>query len=349
MEIREVNGRFEIKDPTSIRPKKITGTRLATILGKNVWSTPFQAWCEITRAYSKPFEDTKYTLAGKAIEPLQLQYLADDYDFAVTTPTDYYGEDYFSKTHGDFYQDISVFGGMWDGLVFAGDIPQRVIECKTSKRVEDWVGENGELEAPEYYRMQACLYAHLLGVRDVTMIVSFLQEKDYNNLDEFTVNDDNTGVISFDINEYCDFAKDVIEPAIAWWGKHIVNGISPKFDEHKDAEYLKHLRTQTAAKDEEIDTLLEELKQCNSTIEKYQVMYADVEKRATEIKKQLKLYAEENLEDKEYWEYIGTNVTCKLSTSYREKVDSKALKADGLFDKYVSLAPSTRFTVTFQN
>ena len=31
------------------RPKKLTGTRFATILGLNPWSTPFEIWCEVTR------------------------------------------------------------------------------------------------------------------------------------------------------------------------------------------------------------------------------------------------------------------------------------------------------------
>lgn len=33
------------------RPKKLTGTRFATILGLNPWSTPFEIWCEVTRTY----------------------------------------------------------------------------------------------------------------------------------------------------------------------------------------------------------------------------------------------------------------------------------------------------------
>lgn len=35
-------------------PKKITGTRFATILGLNPWATEFEVWCAITRLYEKP-------------------------------------------------------------------------------------------------------------------------------------------------------------------------------------------------------------------------------------------------------------------------------------------------------
>lgn len=56
------------------RTKKVTGTRFATILGLNPWSTPFEMWCAITKTYEKPFEDTIYTIAGKTIEPKRRVY-----------------------------------------------------------------------------------------------------------------------------------------------------------------------------------------------------------------------------------------------------------------------------------
>ena len=57
------------------RPKKITGTRFAAIMGLNKWTTPFNAWCAITRTYEEPFEDTIYTVAGKTIEPKQAEFM----------------------------------------------------------------------------------------------------------------------------------------------------------------------------------------------------------------------------------------------------------------------------------
>jgi predicted phage-related endonuclease len=77
------------------RPKKCTGTRFATIMGLNPWSTPFEAWCAITRTYEEPFEDTIYTIAGKEIEPKQAEYMKKSYGMDIITPTDIYGEDYF--------------------------------------------------------------------------------------------------------------------------------------------------------------------------------------------------------------------------------------------------------------
>ena len=142
------------------RTKKVTGTRFATILGLNPWSTPFEMWCAITKTYEKPFEDTIYTVAGKTIEPKQAEYMKKSYGMDLITPADRYGEDYFNKTWGDFFPENPILGGMWDYLgVDENGTVDTVLEMKTTKRIEDW-----QNDAPEYYALQAALYAYLLGV-----------------------------------------------------------------------------------------------------------------------------------------------------------------------------------------
>ena len=163
-----------VTDPPK-RPKKITGTRFASILDLNRWNTPFKTWCAITRTYEEPFVDSKYTIAGKIIEPKIINYLNKVYFFGdLKSPTDIYGKDYFNKTYGDFFKDVEIFGGMWDALYYEDGKAAAVIEIKTTKRAEDW--SNG---APNYYALQAALYAYLLGIDDVVMAASFLEEKDY--------------------------------------------------------------------------------------------------------------------------------------------------------------------------
>ena len=143
-------------------------------MGLNAWATPFSAWCEITKTYEDPFEDSIYTVAGKIIEPKIAEYLKNRYFMDIKSPTDVYGPDYFRKTWGDFFPDEEALGGMWD---FLGD--DFVVEVKTTKRVEDWKGVDGEVEPPIYYKLQACLYAYLLGFDDVVMTCSFLEATDY--------------------------------------------------------------------------------------------------------------------------------------------------------------------------
>ena len=94
--------------------KKLTATRFATVMGLNAWATPFSAWCEITKTYEDPFEDSIYTVAGKIIEPKIAGYLKNRYFMDIKSPTDVYGPDYFRKTWGDFFPDEEALGGMWD-------------------------------------------------------------------------------------------------------------------------------------------------------------------------------------------------------------------------------------------
>ena len=234
------------------KPKKLTATRFATIFGLNAWSTPFSAWCEMTRTYEEPFEDTIYTIAGKVIEPKICEYLKSRYFMDIKSPTDVYGPDYFKKTWGDFFSNVEALGGMWD---FLGD--DFVVEVKTTKRVEDWKGADGKVEPPIYYKLQACLYAYLLGFDNVVMTCSFLEDKDYpvdlgdgkfdtTPTEAFEPNVNNTVVIEFNISEeFPTFKETYIEPALKFWNEHVLTGISPAFDEKKDAEILKVLRKNT--------------------------------------------------------------------------------------------------------
>ena len=77
--------RIQIAPPK--KTKKITGTRFATILGLNPWSTAFEMWCAVTKTYEVPFEDTIYTIAGKTIEPLQAEYMKKSYGMDITSPS----------------------------------------------------------------------------------------------------------------------------------------------------------------------------------------------------------------------------------------------------------------------
>lgn len=230
----------QIKISPPAHPKKITGTRFAGILGLNPWATPFEIWCEITRTYEKPFLDTMYTKAGKIIEPKQIEYIKHGgwYMPGLRTPSDLYGEDYFKKMYGDFFHDQKIFGGMWDSiLVDELENPNCVLEFKTTKRVEDW---NGDI--PIYYALQAALYAYLLGVDMVYMVVSFLSDSDYYEPENYKPDIHNTIVYPFEVSIHFPDFYNKINFAIDWWKKHVQEGISPVFDEKRDAEILKELR-----------------------------------------------------------------------------------------------------------
>lgn len=235
--MRVLSNHIEIEKVSN--PKKITGTKLASILGYNEYTTPFQTWCDITHVYSPDFEDNKYTIAGKIIEPILAEYVKNNFpEEIIVSPTDRFGENYFETTHGNFYDD-KIFGGMWDFLVedSDGDVTY-VLEMKTTsaKNKRKWQNEG----PPFHYVLQAALYSWLLNIDDFYIIAGFLDSADYAWPDLFKPNKDNTMLWHIKVSQLCsDFESVIIKPCIEWYNKYVITGISPEFDIVKDAEYLE--------------------------------------------------------------------------------------------------------------
>lgn len=335
-------GSKQIKIEPPKRTKKITGTRFATILGLNPWSTAFEMWCAITKTYELPFEDTIYTVAGKTIEPKQADYMKKSYGMDIITPEDAFGKDYFKKTWGDFFPEYNHLGGMWDylGKDENGNV-DTVLEMKTTKRIEDW-----QNDAPEYYALQAALYAYLLGVDNVIMVASFLEDKDYKDPDSFVPSVANTITVEFKVSErYPDFAEKVAMVE-QWWRDHVESGISPAYDEKKDAEILKALRTHNLTPETDIAALITEAESLKTEVDGIAATIADKEKRLKEINDIIKEHAVTQFRpgDKKV-EVKGTTYTWSISRTETATIDKKALEADGLLDKYQKKTEQYRVTV----
>lgn len=331
------------------RPKKITGTRFATILGLNPWSTPFEIWCALTRTYEKPFEDTIYTIAGKTIEPKQADYMEKMYGMDIVRPKDIWGEDYFHKTYGDFYHEVPIFGGMWDYLeVEDGDVVA-ILEMKTTKRAEDW-----KTDIPEYYALQVALYVYLWNkthpkkpIDMAIMVPSFLEESDYDHPDKYVPSVENTSPVPFKVSErYPDF-DEKIATVEKWWKDYVLTGISPQYDEKKDAEILKALRTHSVdTSTGSIENYVKEAEQLKSEIDTVTASVADKQKRLKELNDIIKGYATKQFRDGDKKVEIKGSTYCfTVSKSTTETIDKTALKKDGLYDKYSKKSESYRLTV----
>ena len=321
------DNRIKIDPPK--KPKKMTATRFATVLGLNAWSTPFEAWCAITRTYEEPFEDTIYTTAGKVIEPKIIEYLNDVMFMDIKSPTDVYGPDYFKKTWGDFFKDVPALGGMWDAI---GD--DFVVEIKTTKRAEDWA-----TDVPIYYKLQAALYAYLLGFDNIVMTASFLEDKDYANPELFEPSYKNTKIYEFKLSEaFPDFENRYVFPALDFWKEHVLTGISPAFDEKRDAEILKALRKNTVTPDDKgIAKLIAEADRIQAAIDKAEAKLDEKKKRLKEIDGIVKEYMSGQFRDGDKKvEIAGKRYTWTVTKSERSSFDSKALAKDlpDVFKKY---------------
>ena len=351
------NGSTISVEPTK-KPKKITGTHFPTIVGVNPFATDFEVWCRCTRTYEIPFEGNKYTNAGQIIEPKVFDFLRTSMGFGdrVVTPEEVYGKDHFKKTWGDFYPDTPIFGGMWDALIRDdnGNV-EYVVEIKTVQ-VD---GRSGSLEdrwkdgeAPHYQALQASLYAHLLGVDKVLMVAVALEDKkgDYEHPEQVNPSyaNGNVYIDEFRVSERYPNFDMYIEKATAWWNTYVLTGTSPEFDEKKDAEILKVLRTNSVdTSNATITELLGEAEQLKAEIENTMSIVENKQKELKSILEQIKKYALSQFRDGDTKVSIrGSRYEWVLSRSETTELDKDALAADGLLEKYTKPKTSYRLTTS---
>ncbi len=346
-----------IKTDVPAKPKKITGTHFPTVLGVNPFSSPFEVWCRCTRTYEKPFEGNKYTNAGQIIEPKVFDFLRKSmgYGNKVVTPEDVYGKDHFKKTWGDFYPEHPFLGGMWDALILDDN---RKIECVVEIKTVQVDGRSGSLEqrwkngeAPHYQALQAALYAWLLGVDKVLMVAVALEDKkgDYEHPEQVTPSYANENVYTdeFRVSERYPNFDLYIEQATAWWNTYVLKGVSPEFDEKKDAEILKALKTNILNPESDMSAIVAEAERLAYEIEQVKATVADKEERLKVLSEQIKQYALGQFREGDTKvSLLGQHTVFVLSKSETTELDKKALEADGLLEKYTKSKTNYRLTKT---
>lgn len=327
------------------KPKKITGTRFGAVLGKSPWDTPFSVWCVCTRTYEEPYEETKYTLAGKAIEPLQRAYLRDELFFdGLKGPQDIYGEDPMKATWGDFFHDEPIFGGMWDAVQYGDDGSlQSVVEFKTTKRAEDWA--NGS--CPEYYALQVALYAFCLHIEQCHLVASFLEDSDYDHPEKFVPSPSNTHIISFKLHERYPNFEQMVTEAVKFWNEHVATGLSPEFDisRKSDKEILDVLRSSNVNPDTDVQKLLTEWEENKIAIDAVEATIADKAERNEAIEKMIAEILKGSLKEGDKKATLGDSkyqFVYSLSTS--SAIDKDKLKIDGILERYQTTKEVWRLT-----
>ena len=338
------------------KPKKITGTHFPTVIGTNPFSTDFEVWCRCTRTYEIPFEGNKYTNAGQVIEPKVFDFLRNSMGFGdrVITPEDVYGKDHFKKTWGDFYPNTPIFGGMWDALITDENKQvEYVVEIKTVQ-VD---GRSGSLEnrwkdgeAPHYQALQASLYAYLLGVDKVMMVAVALEDKkgDYEHPEQVIPSyaNGNVYIDEFRVSERYPNFDMYIAKATAWWNNHVLTGISPEFNEKKDAEILKALRT-NKVDTTDLSYLFGRAETLKAEIEEVTATIATKEKELKAILEEIKKLALSQFREGDTKVAMrGDKYEWVLSKTTSVEVDKGSLEADGLLEKYSKTKTSYRLTTS---
>ena len=273
----------------------------------------------------------------------------------LVTPEDVYGKDHFKKTWGDFFPDKDIFGGMWDALVVNDEgKPEYVVEIKTVQ-ID---GRSGALEdrwkygeAPAYQALQASLYAHLLGIDKVLMVAVALQDKkgDYEHPEQVVPSyaNGNVYIDCFEISKRYPNFDLYIEQAKNWWYTYVLKGESPEFDEKKDAEILKALRTNFLNPTTDMTALILEAEQLKTEIDEVSNTLFEKEKRLKVINEQIKQYALDQFRDGDNKVSIkGQRYEWVLSKTATTELDKDSLKADGLYEKYSKEKINYRLTTS---
>jgi predicted phage-related endonuclease len=171
------------------------------------------------------------------------------------------------------------------------------------------------------------------------MTASFLEDKDYANPEDFEPSYKNTKIYEFKVSEaFPTFKETYIEPALKFWRENVLTGISPQFDEKKDAEILKVLRKNTVEPtDDEITKLIAEADKLQEAIDKAEAKLEPKRKRLKEIDDQVKKYMSNQFRDGDKKvEVVGSSFNWVLTKSTRNSLDSTALKKDlpDVYGKY---------------
>ncbi len=198
---------------------------------------------------------------------------------------------------------------------------------------------------PEHYAIQAALYAYLLGIDNVIMIASFLEDPDYENPENFIPYAGNTIIDEFSVSERFPHFHKHLERALEWWKLHVEKGISPVFDETRDKEILEALRRNTLTADTDIKALMMEAEILKSEIDTVINTITNKEKRLEEIKNILKEHCMRQFRDGDKKVVLtGQKYEWVLSKSESIEIDKDALKKDGLLTKYSKPKITYRFT-----
>ena len=121
-------------------------------------------------------------------------------------------------------------------------------------------------------------------------------------------------------------------------------GVSPKYDEKKDAEILKVLRANNLSPDSDIDAMIAEAEQLQGKIDKVMEGIAEDEKRLKTLKDLIKEACVEKFRDGDKQVIIkGSRFDWVTAKSTSLKVDEAAMKKDGVLDKY-----KTKESVTYR-
>lgn len=220
--------------------KRITGTRIAKILGVSPWGGPMDAFMECMEM-AEPVAENEAMEWGKRLEPIVAQAYTDKTGYKLTQGT------YMESSRWPF------MGGTPDFIV-DDDL---ILEVKTTglRNAADW-GEAGTDKLPDYYLTQVAWYMALCNVNKahVAVLIGGQEFRIYSVMRDVAVE------------------SVLLEAAERFWNHHLLTGNPPPID--GTPAYTNYLRTKFKSgtealleSDDEFTRLAAELHDAESRIQ----------------------------------------------------------------------------------
>jgi hypothetical protein len=138
-----------------------------------------------------------------------------------------------------------------------------------------------------------------------------------------------------------------IEKATAYWNNFVLTGVSPEYDEKKDADILKELRTNCVEPEVSVEALVAEGELLKAEIKTAMDSVAEANARLKQINETLKEFLKGSFRDGDNAVTIqGKKYLWSYSKSESVEIDKDALIADGLLDKYSKTKTNYRLTTS---
>lgn len=310
---------------------KVSGTSMAGILGVSPWSSPFQVACNLLGLAREDISGKPAVGVGNHLEPLIIAYA--DQVYGPEHGSFLMAEEVYEKREGDHDSWVSdfeseVFAGHVDGIVFAEDGNDYILEIKTSSNLESW--KNG---VPEYYYWQVALYNEHLCKKDKAYVVlGMVNENTYRDYTSWVPNVNTVAMFEMPIDQ--EAVRERMEDVAEWYNVYIANGETPEYDPNNpgDVEMYNHL-VNLAQDVDEVAELVEQYGNVDEQIAAAEAPYVELYAQRDVLKDRIKSYLmahKLNSLDSTNGTFIG-----KVGTQTRSKLDEDAMRADGIdIEKY---------------
>ena len=234
--------------------KKITGSRFASILGKNEYASSVKTWTIMTGLFKETMDQT-LAKVGNVIEPKVREFVEERLNQKYVCYNPF-------EINWDIFPENDIFGGIPDGEPIDENgkllYPQKpMLEIKTTsidafvykkqdgvltmqkdesgmpivkeekKKFNSWF-KNNQICIPQEYMYQLGLYMYLRNIENAVFAIAFLKKEDYAFPENFNVNDHDIRMVKMNIS-LDKFSKE-IDIAKQWYETFIKTGKSPKLN-----------------------------------------------------------------------------------------------------------------------